>query len=225
MAVYKDGDKWRVIYRYTNWKGERKQTQKRGFATKRNRNKEAKSACMQKIHGSQNFLTSRRLLERIVRKSTINKGDIVVEIGTGKGHLTEVLCRKARFVYSVEIDGRLYERATERLKNVRNVKLIHEDFMKYQMSMEGNYKIFSNIPFYLTTEIVRKLTQAFHPPSDIWLVMEKGAAKRFLGVPAETKYSSLLKNKWKSDITYYFSREDFQPKPSVDSVLLHFTKL
>ena len=35
MAVYKDGDKWRVIYRYTNWKGERKQTQKRGFATKR----------------------------------------------------------------------------------------------------------------------------------------------------------------------------------------------
>ena len=35
MAVYKDGDKWRVIYRYTNYKGERKQTQKRGFATKR----------------------------------------------------------------------------------------------------------------------------------------------------------------------------------------------
>lgn len=35
IAVYKDGDKWRVIYRYTNWKGERKQTQKRGFATKR----------------------------------------------------------------------------------------------------------------------------------------------------------------------------------------------
>lgn len=35
MAVYKDGDKWRVIYRYINWKGERKQTQKRGFATKR----------------------------------------------------------------------------------------------------------------------------------------------------------------------------------------------
>ena len=35
MAVYKDGDKWRVIYRYTNWQGERKQTQKRGFKTKR----------------------------------------------------------------------------------------------------------------------------------------------------------------------------------------------
>jgi len=63
--------------------------------SKRNRNKGAKSAYMQKIHGSQNFLTSRRLLERIVRRSTINEGDVVVEIGTGKGHLKEVLCRKA----------------------------------------------------------------------------------------------------------------------------------
>lgn len=193
--------------------------------SKRNRNKREKSVCMQRIYGSQNFLTGRRLLERIVQKSTINEEDIVIEIGTGKGHLTEALCRKASFVYSVEIDGRLYERASERLKNVGNVKLIHGDFMKYRLPVKGNYKVFANIPYYLTTEIVRKLTQAFHPPSDIWLVMEKGAAKRFLGVPSETKASSLLKNKWKLDITYYFSREDFHPKPSVDSVLLHFTKL
>lgn len=193
--------------------------------SKTNRNRRAKSNHIQKIHGSQNFLTSRRLLERIMRKSTINAGDIVIEIGAGKGHLTEVLCRKARFVYSVEIDGRLYERTSERLKNVANVKLIHGDFMKYRLPVEGTYKVFANIPFYLTTEIVRKLTQAFHPPSDIWLVMEKGAAKRFLGVPTETKYSFSLKNKWKLDITYYFSREDFHPKPSVDSVLLHFAKL
>ncbi|MCI8365901.1 MAG: hypothetical protein HFG34_13295, partial [Eubacterium sp.] len=54
---------------------------------KNNRKKEPR---LQKIYGSQNFLTSRRLLERIVRKSTITKNDIVIEIGTGKGHLAEV---------------------------------------------------------------------------------------------------------------------------------------
>ena len=70
---------------------------------------EGKNSRLQKIYGSQNFLTSRRLLERIVRKSTITKNDIVLEIGSGKGHLTEVLCRKANFVYSVEIDRKLYE--------------------------------------------------------------------------------------------------------------------
>ncbi|MCM1237566.1 MAG: rRNA adenine N(6)-methyltransferase family protein [Ruminococcus flavefaciens] len=192
--------------------------------SKRNRNKGEKSARMQKIRSSQNFLTSRRLLERIVRKSTIDRQDVVIEIGTGKGHLTEVLCRKAKFVYSVEIDGKLYEHAMQRLKHAGNVKLIHGDFMKYQLPRKGNYKVFANIPFYLTTEIVRKLTQTFHPPSDIWLVMEKGAAKRFLGMPTETRHSFSLKHMWKLEIIYYFSRDDFHPKPSVDSVLLHFSK-
>ena len=158
------------------------------------------------------------------RKSTITKNDIVIEIGTGKGHLAEVLCRKADYVCSVEIDKKLYEHAKERLKNVNNLKIIFGDFMKYKLPDKGNYKVFSNIPYYLTTEIVRKLTENANPPSEMWLVMEKGAAKRFLGVPAETKYSLSLKYRWKLDIVYFFKKEDFHPKPSVDSVLLHFLR-
>lgn len=184
-----------------------------------NKGKDSRS---QKIYGSQNFLTSRRLLERIVRKSTITKNDIVIEIGSGKGHLTEALCRRANFVYSVEIDRKLYEHAKERLKNVGNLKIICKDFMKYHLPKKGNYKVFANIPYYLTTKIVRKLTENDHPPSEIWLVMEKGAAKRFLGIPIETRYSLSLKHRWKLDIVYFFNKEDFHPKPSVDSVLLHF---
>lgn len=191
--------------------------------SKKYRKSRGKSARYQEIKGSQNFMTSRRLLERIVRKSTITKDDIVLEIGTGKGHLTDVLCRRAKYVYSVEIDRRLYERAEERLKNVRNVTLSYRDFMNYSLP-KGDYKVFANIPFYLTTQIVQKLTEDAHPPSEIWLVMERGAAKRFLGVPRETKYSLSLKRRWKLDIVYYFSREDFHPKPSVDSVLLHFLR-
>lgn len=186
--------------------------------------KKRKDSRSQKIYGSQNFLTSRRLLERIVRKSTITRDDIVLEIGSGKGHLTEVLCRKANFVYSVEIDRKLYEHAKERLKNASNLKIICKDFMKYHLPNKGNYKVFANIPYYLTTKIVRKLTEDAHPPSEIWLVMEKGASKRFLGIPTETKYSLALKRRWKLDIVYFFNKEDFHPKPSVDSVLLHFLR-
>lgn len=183
-----------------------------------------KSAHLQKIHASQNFLTSRRLLEKIVRKSSITKNDIVIEIGTGKGHLTEALCRKANYVYSVEIDRKLYGRAKERLKDVSNLKIICRDFMKYPLPDKGSYKVFANIPYYITTKIVKKLTEDAHPPSEIWLVMEKGAAKRFLGVPVETKYSLSLKRRWKLKIVYYFKKEDFHPKPSVDSVLLNFLR-
>lgn len=183
-----------------------------------------KSAHLQEIYASQNFLTSRRLLERIVRISTITKNDLVIEIGTGKGHLTEVLCRRAKYVYSMEIDKKLYERAKERLQKEDNLKIMCRDFMQYQLPSRINYKVFANIPYNITTGIVKKLTEDAHPPSEIWLVMEKGAAKRFLGVPKETKYSLLLKRRWDLEIVYYFSREDFHPKPSVDSVLLHFSQ-
>lgn len=183
-----------------------------------------KSARYQEIHGSQNFMTSRRLLERIVRKSKISKDDIVLEIGTGKGHLTEVLCRKAKYVYSVEIDKAMYKRAKERLNNISNLTILCRDFMHYPLPNRKNYKVFANIPYYITTKIVQKLTEDVHPPSEIWLVMERGAAKRFLGVPRETKYSLSLKRRWRLDIVYYFSKEDFHPKPSVDSVLLHFLR-
>lgn len=161
-------------------------------------------------------------MERIVRISTITKNDLVIEIGTGKGHLTEVLCRRAKYVYSMEIDKKLYERAKERLQKEDNLKIMCRDFMQYQLPSRINYKVFANIPYNITTGIVKKLTEDAHPPSEIWLVMEKGAAKRFLGVPKETKYSLLLKRRWDLEIVYYFSREDFHPKPSVDSVLLHF---
>lgn len=191
------------------------------MSRKHNKKKDSR---LQKIYGSQNFLTSRRLLERIVGKSTITKNDTVLEIGSGKGHLTEVLCRKANFVYSVEIDRKLYEHAKVRLKNVSNLDIICKDFMKYQLPNKKNYKVFANIPYYLTTKIVKKLTEDAHPPSEIWLVMEKGAAKRFLGIPTETKYSLSLKHRWKLNIVYFFNKEDFHPKPSVDSVLLHFLR-
>lgn len=189
------------------------------------RNYKGEYARLREIQASQNFLTSRRLLDRIVRKSTITKRDMVVEIGTGKGHLTEALCRRANYVYSVEIDKKLCERAKERLKHVNNVKIICMDFMRYVLPNKGDYKVFANIPYYITTDIVKKLTEDAHPPSEIWAVMEKGAAKRFLGVPRETKDSLMLKRKWKLEIVYYFLREDFHPKPSVDSVLLHLSRL
>lgn len=55
-------------------------------------------------------------------------------------------------------------------------------------------------------------------------MMEKGAAKRFMGIPKETKKSLLLKVGWDMKIMYYFRREDFHPMPGVDSVLVHFTR-
>lgn len=185
--------------------------------------RDRKSDYTKHLSDSQNFITDSRLIRRIVRLGGIGKSDTVLEIGTGKGHLTEKLCEEAGYVYSVEIDRRLLESAEKRLAQYENLNLIHGDFLKYDLPAKGAYKVFANIPFFLTTQIIEKLTYAKNPPTDMWLILEKGAAKRFMGVPQETERSLLLKVQWDMKIRYHFRREDFHPKPSVDTILLHFS--
>ncbi len=176
------------------------------------------------VTDSQNFLTDATLLHRIVRLADIHNNDTVIEIGTGKGHLTEALSKRAGRVCSVEIDTKLIEIAGKRLAKYSNLELISGDFLKYRLPSKGEYKVFANIPYFITTQIVDKLTQGDNPPTDIFLVMEKGAAKRFMGLPKETKKSLELKVRWDMKMVYHFRREDFHPKPSVDSVLIHFSR-
>lgn len=191
---------------------------------RKSENKNAQNYKFNDISNSQNFITNGQLIRRIINLSTISKNDTVLEIGTGKGHLTEALCQKGGSVYSVEIDRTLFENTGKKLSHLSNLKLIHGDFLKYSLPAKGNYKVFANIPYFITTQIVEKLTNASNPPSDIWLIMEKGAAKRFMGSPKENSKSLLLKVRWDLKILYHFHREDFHPMPSVDSVLLHFTR-
>lgn len=176
------------------------------------------------LSNSQNFITNKKLIQRITRLSDISKNDTVIEIGTGKGHLTEELCRKAGLVCSVELDPKLYENAKTRLSSFTNLRMIQGDFLKYPLPARGNYKVFANIPYFITTQIIEKLTECPNPPAEIWLIMEKGAAKRFTGTAKETEKSLFLKVNWNTKTVYHFRREDFHPMPSVDSVMVHFSR-
>lgn len=164
------------------------------------------------------------MLNRIIRKTTLNRHDHVIEIGPGKGHITNILVKKCRAVSAIEIDGRLYNNLTTKFKDTRNIRLYHQDFLKWPLPKSGDYKVFSNIPFCFTTAIIRKLTESKNSPTETWLTMEKGAAKRFMGKPSESLRSLLLKPLFDMEIIYYFQREDFHPKPGVDVVLFHLKK-
>ena len=166
---------------------------------------------------SQNFLTSQKTIDRLISITTLSKSDTVLEIGAGKGHITKALSQKCRSVISYELDQSLYTKLKSQLKN--NVKLYHADFLKCKLPKQ-QYKVFANIPFSITSKIIRKLTTSDNLPTSIWLVMEKGAAKRFAGLPAENPSSLLLKPFYDSKIVWHFNREDFHPAPKVDTVLL-----
>jgi 23S rRNA (adenine-N6)-dimethyltransferase len=172
---------------------------------------------------SQNFLTSGQTIRRLLRLSGLGKDDHIVEIGAGKGHITRELIKIGRFVSAYEPDGKLYKQLTEKLGGADNLALIKRDFLKTALP-SGEYKVFSNIPFSITSPIIRKLTASNNPPGEAWLVMEKGAAKRFCGTPRDTLASMLLKPFFDVKILYHFSRRDFHPMPGVDAVLLRMSK-
>lgn len=170
---------------------------------------------------SQNFLTSRKLIEKLIKKAGITGEDIVVEIGAGKGHITRVLSDSCKTVITYEIDRRLYESLKPQI--AANVRLYHGDFLKCTLP-KSPYKVFANIPFSKTTEILNKLTNTNPLPEAMWLVMEKGATKRFCGVPSDNLQSLLLKSFFDIRIIYHFRREDFHPSPGVEVVLVELTR-
>lgn len=172
---------------------------------------------------SQNFLTSAATIRRILRRTSITERDHVVEIGAGKGHITRELVRVCRSVEAYELDGTLYRQLRERLGGEEHLSLRHQDFLNVRLPRIP-YKVFSNIPFSITSRIVKKLTTARPLPQDCWLVMEKGAAKRFMGTPRETAASLGIKPFFDAEVVWHFSRRDFHPAPSVDVVLLHLHK-
>jgi len=190
---------------------------------------------------SQNFLTSSQTIGRLIKKTTISPNDHVVEIGPGKGHITAVLLQHCKQVSAIEIDKGLYRKLQAKFEttnaynarpgyiclhntashNTGSLKLYCQDFIKWNLPQKGEYKVFANIPFNHTTAIIQKLTQSQNPPTDAWLIIEKGAAKRFMGLPKESLRSLMIKPLFDMSIVYHFRREDFHPMPRVDVVMVH----
>jgi 23S rRNA (adenine-N6)-dimethyltransferase len=168
---------------------------------------------------SQHFLRKGATAARLVHGTTISRSDLVVEIGAGRGALTLPLSRQANHVIAVEIDAALV--ASLRGQFDDRVVLVCGDFLQMPLP-SAPYKAFGNVPFARTTDIVSKLVRAPNPPRDAWLVVQREAAHRFCGPPylRESLWSLRLKPGWHVEIVDRLRRVDFDPPPSVESVLL-----
>ena len=176
-----------------------------------------------RIAYSQNFLRSPRLVDRLLDRSGIAAGDLVIEIGPGHGVITGRLSARCRQVLAVENDPRLVEALRVRFADVGNVALFAGDFLNFPLPMTA-YKVFANIPFNMTAAIVGKLTSGASPPVDAYLAVQREAAERFLGAPRETLVAVLLKPWFEPSVVHHFRRGDFSPAPGVDVVLLRLRR-
>lgn len=172
---------------------------------------------------AQNFLAKRHLTATIIKESSISPQDIVYEIGPGKGILTAELITRARRVVAIEKDRLLYRKLKAKFEGTDNFVLYNADFLRFKIT-DNRYKVFANVPFNITSAIIRKIAYAANPPDEAYLIVQKEAAEKFIGTPKTTQLSVLLKPRFRLKITRSFRKTDFWPAPRVDVVMLHTEK-
>jgi 23S rRNA (adenine-N6)-dimethyltransferase len=175
------------------------------------------------LRHSQNFLRHPHQVGRLLDLSGVGPDDLILEIGPGTGLITDQLARRCRQLVAVEKDGALATRLRCRYASHAHVAIHTGDFLEFPLP-DQPYKIFANIPFNITHDIVTKLTSAANPPQEAYLIMQREAASKFCGVPREYLYAVLLKPWFEPDILYHFQRSDFAPAPHVDVVMLRMRK-
>ena len=179
-----------------------------------------------KIKYSQNFLKNPELVAEIVDLSGISKDDLVLEIGAGEGIITEKLLKKAKKIIAFEIDKFFFDKLSKKFRNNPILTLKNENFLNFPLPT-SLYKVFSNIPFNITSEIIKRLTFAKNPPEESYLIVQKEAATKFTGKPLDSKNTqiSIVLYPWfEFKVIHKFVANDFIPKPNVDIVLLEIKK-
>jgi 16S rRNA (adenine1518-N6/adenine1519-N6)-dimethyltransferase len=172
----------------------------------------------------QNFLVEEPYLKRIVESAKVSASDEVLEIGAGLGSLTRYLAMAAGEVNAVEIDETLFPILKKVLKEFKNVHLIRGDIMEIdtrQLSNKAGYKVVANIPYYLTSNLIRRLLEAPLKPAIIALTIQKEVAQRVCAEPGKMSLLSLgVQIYGKPHIEFTIPAAAFYPEPEVDSALL-----
>lgn len=171
------------------------------------------------VRYSQNFLVSKPVVKLLLAKSSISKDDLVVEAGPGRGIITSELVKIAKSVIAVEIDSSLI--VFLKKINAPNLSVVNDDFLKFRLPVSP-FKFFGNIPFNITSDIVRKLLKS--SVIDAYLIIQKEAAKKFAGKPNESLFSLLTKPFFELRVIHYFKDFDFSPMPKVNCALLRIKR-
>jgi 23S rRNA (adenine-N6)-dimethyltransferase len=172
------------------------------------------------IH-AQHFLRSPRLVAELIGHSNIRKNDTVYDLGAGSGVITSVLARRCKQVIAIDIEPQALAKLRQNVSGIENVEIIEKDILELAPPT-SSYKIFSNIPFSLSAEVVRKFAFDTHPPKSIYLIVQKQFARKL--VPGDDHFTSQLSAEigplFTARIRKPLRRTDFTPPPAVDTVLL-----
>lgn len=195
----------------------------------------------------QNFLINKNIAERIANSADIHSAN-VLEIGPGQGILTKYLAEYAKKILAVEIDrdlanslssviaseakqSRVAQDGSGLLRHYDKLQIINGDILKINLPKlieENNfqkYKVVANLPYYITSKIIRLFLETQYPPAEMILMVQKEVGERIVALDGKESILSIsVKFYADPEILFEVGRENFEPAPEVDSVVIHIKR-
>ncbi|KKP70986.1 MAG: dimethyladenosine transferase [Candidatus Moranbacteria bacterium GW2011_GWE2_35_2-] len=201
----------------------------------------------------QNFLKDENVVEKIIKAADLKSDDVVLEVGPGKGVLTNELAKFSNRVIAVEKDEELVKMTAGNfqfsifppkadqpgagnfqsisndlsLNFKNNVVIISGDILEINLDklLEANnvvnYKVVANIPYYITSKIIRLFLESENPPSEMILMVQKEVAERIVANPGQMSILAVSVQYYaKAEYLFTVGRESFDPAPEVDSAVI-----
>lgn len=195
----------------------------------------------------QNFLVDPAHRARIVAAAELTQGDIVLEIGPGPGVLTELIAEQAGRVIAVELDDRLIPFLRSRFAGQPHVSIVHADILKVEVgelmtkdegrrtdagassvfgrSSFAGYRVIANLPYYLTSAVIRQLLESAPPPERLVLAVQREVAERMVAAPPEMSLLALgVQFYCTARIVERIPAGAFYPVPKVDSAVVRLDR-
>ncbi len=166
----------------------------------------------------QHWLTDEVVLGRIADAADIQHDDTVLEVGPGLGTLTTILCERAEMVVAVEFDELLARELPERVQ-ATNLQVEQADILDFNLdTLPQGYKVVANIPYYLTSHLIRRLLEQANQPARIVLLIQKEVAERVVAEPGQMSLLSVAAQFYADcSLGDVVEAALFDPPPKVDS--------
>ena len=199
----------------------------------------------------QNFLADRSYLAPILDAAEVGSSDAVLEIGPGKGVLTEALAERAGCLVAVELDDRLIEPLRQQFAGRPHVHIVHGDILEQapgrlvadacgkgreigdwrleishsptsNLQSPISYKVVANLPYYITSAVLRHLLEAAQPPTSAVVMVQWEVAQRICAAPGDMSLLAVSVQFYAEPrIVQCVPAAAFSPRPKVDSAILH----
>jgi 16S rRNA (adenine1518-N6/adenine1519-N6)-dimethyltransferase len=179
------------------------------------------SSTLTKKSLGQHWLEDVPTLEAIVDLAELKPKDVVLEVGPGQGSMTKLLCARSSEVIAVELDSYLSSRLLGVI-NADNLSVVNESILKFDLTqLSPSYKLVANIPYYLTSNLLRLLSESSNPPSLIVLLVQKEVAERVSAEPGKMSILSVTTQfYWEVSLKQIVPAKIFVPPPKVDSQVI-----